>query len=332
MSRITVVLSSLFLIISCGDDGAALGEPCEAAGECASGLCEPTGTGWTCTDNCASSAECVPTIDGGRRVCGGEGVCIDPCTDGNYGEAGGQPAVCIDGVFVACATADETYCGACGCDLFGGGVCIDGNRCVAPRADGEGCTVDEECQSELCYRDSSVCGPPRPDGETCSQDLECMSALCYPSSSTCGPPKADGETCASASECASNSCLSDGRCGPPRPMGEPCSVDADCADQNCSTDGDADRTGSCNQPLGSACEFGDSTCTRCIRPNSFGSGICSRRGCDPTTAPNCPATSERRWTCERTTEGGHACFETCADSGIYLCYEGSDICIDGFCQ
>lgn len=158
MTRALALLSLLLLSISCGDDKAAIGEACEVAGDCASGQCEATGAARTCTASCTTSADCVPTIDGRRRVCGGEGFCIDPCADGSSGTTGGEPAVCVDGELVACSAVDETRCGVCGCELFGGGVCIGGNRCVEPRADGEACTLDEECQSELCYGDSSVCG------------------------------------------------------------------------------------------------------------------------------------------------------------------------------
>ncbi|MBX3269574.1 MAG: hypothetical protein KF729_04905 [Sandaracinaceae bacterium] len=257
------------------------GEPCVTDEECATGMCaSPTGAGRrVCTLECAGPGDCP--AERGLSVCHPSGLCAPPCAPGETLGDGAERLVCRGGVFLACRDTDSALtCAQCGCAPFGGGTCTS-RGCLVPRALGEACEHDEQCESRLCLRDTRTCGAPRAMGEACSVDLECES-------------------------------------------------------RNCSADGDPSRPGRCNQPLGTRCESGSTTCSSCIgTTTSFdGSGLCSRRTCHPTHAPNCPVAGGRTWECASSVDGLHRCYERCDPLArpSYQCFRALDLCERGYCQ
>lgn len=275
-----------------------------------------------------------------------------------------RPWIIVLGIGLAGCAMDERLPtelgGACGLDTqCASGQCghLDGRSfCTEECVDASGCSA--EAGLPLC-RPEGFCAPACREGErsgtgatallcrggafvACSdQDpaTACAACGCEPfgggmcTSTGCELPRADGEACTTDLQCASRACYRDTNvCGAPRPMGEPCTVDAECATSNCSADGAAGVTGVCNQALGTTCTRSTTTCTRCIGASTLSDGICSRRRCDPERAPTCPRVSRRTWTCDRTVDGDHRCFETCDYEASYWCLEDSDYChMDGYC-
>lgn len=264
----------------------------------------------------------------GLLGCGGESPALfgEPCIEAADCESGR----CEDlgGVFGRACTADCTAGAACGT----GTVCEpDLGYCTSPCAErsvtgsGESAEVCvsglyQACSSQSDVSFCDVCGCAPFGGGTCIEGRGCV------------VPREDGATCEADFECAGGTCFRDTQtCGSPRAMGEPCRADAECETDNCSNEGDVATEGVCNQPLGSSCTRGSSTCSRCVI-SGFEVGVCSRDACDPTHAPNCPTAEGYRWECERTTEGGHACFQVCMPSGAFQCFDSTLICSDGYCQ
>ncbi len=315
--------------------GREVGETCDVPEDCAGGICQDIGTtlGVVCTQDCDAENTCPSPF-----VCGSDGICRGVCTPGAVMGAGAAREICVGNVFVACSTRDSiTDCAACGCEPFGGGVCVAGRGCVPPAPDGTACASSGECTSGLCYSDTNVCGQPRADGETCGAASDCQASRCFEDTGTCGPPRADGEACSSGADCVSESCLSDETCGAPRAMGGACLDDADCETSNCSTNGVGDTPGTCLQELGTACTTASGTCQRCLNEDApLGiMGRCSRLRCDETRAPTCPRFGEHQFECRESVMPGESyCYEICqpdedGDRTFHGCYDRFDSCISG---
>ncbi|MCC6874404.1 MAG: hypothetical protein IT378_08895 [Sandaracinaceae bacterium] len=162
---------------SSGPPPAPVGSGCEVDDDCASGQCLSYESARLCTTECSPESPC-PVAGTRRLACGGEGLCVLACTDGTTSGSGAQTRLCVDGLFVDCAGLDPAMaCTACGCGPFGGGRCTTGG-CVLPQPDGTSCTLDVECASGACYRDSQTCGSPRAMGEPCRVDAECADRNC----------------------------------------------------------------------------------------------------------------------------------------------------------
>ncbi len=111
------------------------------------------------------------------------------------------------------------------------------------KQNGESCTRNAECASNICFFSDNVyrCGyPNKPNGASCSQAQECASNVCFFSDGVyrCGyPNKPNGASCIQSQECASNICVfSDNayRCVyPNKPNGASCTQALECASLNC---------------------------------------------------------------------------------------------------
>lgn len=314
------VLVSL-LAVGCGDEKLADGQPCIEGRQCVSGLCATVDSGNVCTQSCTIGDECPALDDGSARVCRENSVCGAPCAysglRGGYlcNPATGQVLTCADG-------NDLDHCGACGCAVFGGGVCIEGLGCVDPVSDGGECAVDAICASLLCNPNGGTCTQPLPAGELCSNDRYCASRLC---NEVCVELLVDGEPCDADRYCESGMCDAMLGCISPGAVGDACVRDTHCESGNCSTDGDYSMPGTCNIPLLSECGSAP-TCTRCVS-TTFLASICSRETCSSS------ASCGEGWSCERSTDGQRRCYQTCDPDGFFQCRDSSGTYCrsDGFC-
>gem|GEM_PF-4624383 len=327
-------LSLIALVPSCGgEDPKPLGAACVANDDCTTGVCRDFGAdGSLCTTACSTAEVCEAT---GSMVCDtSSGFCAPPCPVRATMGDGVDRLVCYGGMFIACTSLTPIAgCALCGCEPFGGGRCVSSRGCMEPRADGEMCSVGEECSSNNCLDVTHTCGLPRANGEACASGRDCASTFCLDVTHTCGQPHADGDACATARDCVSNLCLATNVCGVPQPMGEPCRTDTECETRNCSTDGDLTTIGHCNMPLLSTCTRSDepARCSYCAGSAvSFGRMFCLRASCTATAA--CPSTADRRWNCVESESGGHRCYETCDPASSYWCAIDADYChSNGYC-
>jgi len=126
----------------------------------------------------------------------------------------------------------------------------------AAMPDGSPCVSDDACLSEKCIKNR--CGGsnergPKADGDVCTQDRECNSFICGGEQRTVDCRKAtcfcmknpdfdktiDGEPCQSAEQCLSGTCNSVGKCGEeqkirgPKAEGDVCTEDKECDSSNC---------------------------------------------------------------------------------------------------
>lgn len=266
----------------------------------------------------------------GLWACGEAGAGFgDPCFEG--ADCASGRCENLGGAFGRACTVE---CDGAGCAT--GTVCDDGlGYCVSvcrsgdPRGTGEATEVCIDGDYQPCSAQSevefcNVCGCEPFGGGTCVAGRGCV------------VQRADGEACTEDFECSGGKCFVAGTCGSPRTLGEACRVDEECRSGNCSTDGDSSVDGVCNQELGTSCDAAPAsipTCTECLAIDIRGErGVCSRRNCDPTNAPECLRFDGRRWSCVATTSGRHACFENCGFDPSYRCFDNSDYCERGYCQ
>lgn len=158
-------------------------------------------------------------------------------------------ATCVRG-----ARCFEREAHPCGEDT--GLVCVSSSPsypwpgfCDAPRSAGEPCDDYDDCEASLdCALDADEdvrrCQPRLANGEPCSWDEACQSNVCPPSSGlgghVCADPAAVGEPCDANEHCASGYCewTTEGRCAATVANGQPCASgsDAQCTDGFCTYD------------------------------------------------------------------------------------------------
>lgn len=179
-----VLATVLAAVTGCGagGSGAPLGEDCLNNAACASGMCIETNfTRSYCSAPCSAASDCtgadVPLV----LTCDtAAGNCVHVCLSGQTQGSGAGTQICgSGGLFVACSSLDAvSSCDACGCEPFGGGTCVAGMGCVMPQPDGAACTIDAQCTSGACLRDTHQCGAPRAMGGACHVDAECATHNC----------------------------------------------------------------------------------------------------------------------------------------------------------
>lgn len=155
---------------------AVLGDLCAFPEDCESGECFMG----QCSAACTNASECESDAHG--LICSPAGMCERRCASfgaSSRSFAGGLH-YCVDGDWASCAAADPVEaCASCGCDVFGGGTCVEGIGCVVPRGAGEACTEQYECAAGLvCHGDDGQCGARRAMGEPCSIDAQCSTSNC----------------------------------------------------------------------------------------------------------------------------------------------------------
>lgn len=306
-----LAIATLFVAAGCGRSLLGEGARCSVDADCAGNECVALDGASTCSSACLIDDVCPAAADGSTRACREDGYCHAPCSF--TGARDGQ--VCRAGSVVECGSlAAADACGDCGCDVFGGGICVPATGCVQPGPEGAPCTEDRFCTSHLCHPASDTCIAPIADGSACTDDRFCASRLCNPLTDLCTAPLSGGDDCESDRYCASGVCgVASQLCVDPAALGEACSTDRECASAHCSTDGDATRVGVCQQPLGELCD--GSHCGRCVgRDIVFGfEGYCMRDTCDPASAPCGPPIGEyhRLYDCRLSSAGPYHCYETC---------------------
>lgn len=193
----------------------AAGETCEIPSDCAEGL--------TCDSDTQCPARCVPRparcpdtscpsgewCDEGLGVCRAELPAYAECLGGRCGAglycgispagpAEGMRCVPVHEVGEACTMAEGSCPSGYSCQLDSGQA-----RCLALRAEGDGCSSADDCAANL-YCDFSVrqCRPSLPLGASCRAELRsCAPGLrCeFPLEASCGP----GRGCRFDQECCS---------------------------------------------------------------------------------------------------------------------------------
>ena len=252
----------------------ALGDPCGAAGDCASGFCSD---GVCCDTPCSGLCEaCTAAV----RGAGADGECgpialgidpgdecdvEDPSTCGRTGECDGtgQCAIYSPGVVCApasCVAADveqpESTCNGAGSCIAPPTVSCDAANTCVNGACTVSCGTDSDCAStHFCA--GGFCVPDLSEGQPCSAPDQCASGSCV-----------DGACCESACGGGCGTCSSTPGVCTPVPAGRPgdpsctpfvcdgasvecptaCTDDADCAAQgaSCTSAGDCVQTAECD--------------------------------------------------------------------------------------
>lgn len=231
----------------------------EGAGLCLDGVCRslPATEGASCTTLCAIGlacveGRCVPPVPPGG-TCDSLDDCAGPdvCTGGvcgapaNEGEACTEDARCASGLVCrggACVLEPATCLvrsggGECGAGSFCGMLPPD--YCAARRAEGQACSLDEECRTDLtCVGDATgaTCVPVPTIGQRCvgrcADALRCIVDLAT-GSATCQQPLGAGQPCdrtaIGGSPCEDGLACVDGTCGAVPLEGQPCESDRICA-------------------------------------------------------------------------------------------------------
>lgn len=285
------------------------GEPCDAAGECASGFCttqEPNPV--CCNEPCQGLCFTCAPIDG---------LDVDgDCDPSPLGED--VTAACVstgDGLFAevqlqcngngGVTAAQAQNCGTYGCGS--GGEC--GTACLTH----DDCSKTGYCEEGLCKAriekgtpvgaPCKITSPPAPlsaDGSNCEEGLFCVDGTCCTSGcagqcEACGLPESDGD------------------CVPVQ--GEPVG-----SKPPCDTDGSS-CGGSCDGVTTGTCTYPTSDCS----PNICSGGqevkgTCAAGACGTENVPCFP------YVCNG---GGSACTASCDDAGD--CGEGAICSAEGTC-
>lgn len=223
--------------------------------------------------------DCDGVVDNGCTGLGDPCTTDDECSMGGCEDVGGR-RVCVrdcDPRHTIPRCPPGFYCEVLGC---GTGRCIAGSP--GPKAAGEECASDSECQSNHCLDVAGVlrCGRScSPGGEVCPTGLVCE---------------------APDSECGS--CLPVELATGPRSFGAPCDRDDQCESETCR---EAFCTRACSElepcPDGFHCRA-----ELCVRGDLGGPGAecVTSEDCDPALAPDCVDA-----------DGDLLCAPPCGDSG-----------------
>jgi len=213
-SLLIATVSVLILAAGCGSPCIVAGQASGANGSCSCGgsgkALEPDGT-------------CACTLD---SQCAGPSHCGNfTCYNLN------QP------IGKSCTAAIDCSSGICSVapGMSGRGVCSP------PIANGQGnCQLDSDCTSGRCNLASHLCGVIAKDGERCTRDPDCASDICVAQAGlgTCGAV-ATNHTCFREKDCESSDCVviyqypdGHGICGPFPSMGG-CIANRDCISGVC---------------------------------------------------------------------------------------------------
>ncbi len=225
------------------------GNPCTAGDACAVGRCAP-GADYVCPA-CTAAADCAPHDDG------------NPC-NGTLTCAAGRCLV-LQASIVVCPPAETGGCARSACNPANGQCLVTVTADGTPCWDGDGCTVDDVCQTGECVGESAGCD----DGNPCTVD-RCEAG------SGCAFALADDLPCDDGDPCTGfDRCLA-GQCRPgPLPLCAPCTDDAAC--------GLIDDPDLCNGRL--SCEDGlcALTAESIVVCDTTGDTPCRTTACDPAT-------------------------------------------------
>lgn len=245
--------------------------PCDSNRDCADGKvcrlsrCVPfgtcgddleCGTGKACLSGRCTAVDCTRQSDQacGAYVCSDDFRCHESCTSSQHCRTGNA---CSDGACVpaTCAADNPEVCGEFACvDGFcattcesadqcaAGLVCIDGACQRGPKREGEGCSADPECASQLCCPHTASglpecrAGCERAGlGASCLSDLWCQSTTCRDGVCVaCTDPECVALHCAGL-ECGEHDGASCGTCAERQVCENNLCVDV-CQDQECGED------------------------------------------------------------------------------------------------
>ena len=293
-----------------------MGNSCETAEECDSGVCYDTGDGSVCSECeiasvCGVLRDCAYDSSLGYAACVGTAELGDNCDNADQCVS----LFCTDGNCAECGTSEDCDGTSCIDDPNGGGYSV----CTGAIADP--CTISEECDSGFCFeRNPSQirCSECESIGD-CSTQQDCLWVR--------GDGYADclgtgdlGASCVAGDQCVSAFCNSD--------ICSECDVNEDCPlSGECKEDTDSGYH-VCSGGLGESCAASeDCTTTFCYDTDSDAGLLCSE--CVETA--DCGASRDCFY------EAGDA-YATCAgiaELGIGCADDGqcaSDICTDGVCS
>jgi hypothetical protein len=280
------------------------GEPCDAAGECASGFCTTQEPNPVCCNEpcqglcftCASSAgECTPSPFGEDVTA----ACVST-GDGLFAEVQLQ---CNGNGGVTAAQAQN-------CNTYG---CGQNGEC------GTACLTHDDC-SKTGYCEEGLCKPRVPKGTP-------LGAACKLTSPP-APLSADGSNCAEGLFCVDGTCCTSACAGQCEACGLPES-DGDCVPVQgepvgskpaCDTDGSS-CGGSCDGVTTGTCTYPTSDCSPniCSQGQEV-KGTCAAGACTTEDVPCFP------FVCNG---GGTGCTASCDDAGD--CGDGAICSAEGTC-
>ena len=174
-----------------------LGEPCNADGECSSGICRDADGGKVCTRACSSASDCETGYRCRENVCergapeGVGGVCRD-------GDDCAAPGLCAQRgathfCTVLCTSATDCPSGFECADVGGGSVCSPTEALL-----GESCASNEACTTGVCELGSGQCtrlcdaATPCSPGFACRATADGVLSVCLSTAVTAAPRDSGG--------------------------------------------------------------------------------------------------------------------------------------------
>lgn len=306
------------------DAGKALGDPCQDAGQCASGVCVD---GVCCESTCGlcracnvvgKAGTCAPLPAGTTSTlcvnqgvpcgfdgtCDGQGACFRPaagqmCSPAMCQGADLLPPAACDGQGT-CVPAVPVACTPFNCDATGGVHC----RTT--------CTVQADCiATAVCTNMSCGPKPKKTNGAGCVADGDCLSNIC-----------ADGVCCNARCGGMCQACNLTGQAGTCASVAsgknDPHRICQNTGAASCGTNGQCDGKGGClRYPVGTTCDS-----AQCLAHAIIGIKKCDATG-------SCTATSTTDCAPYRCNPADTTCFSTCTSDAE--CASGSS-CRGGHCR